>query len=87
MIIKNHYKITFDITQIIDRHIQIHSQDCVLIHTHTNIVSVILSNVTPLNNMLFNSYFENPTFELHVLYFLTCMPIFMPIGFNLPFNL
>ena len=32
MIIKTHYKITLDITQIIDRHIQIHIQDCVLIY-------------------------------------------------------
>ena len=31
MIIKTHNKITLNITQIIDRHIQMHSQDCVLI--------------------------------------------------------
>ena len=31
---------------------------------------VILSNVIPLNNLLLNSYFENPTVELHVLYVL-----------------
>ena len=29
---------------------------------------VILSNVTPLNNLLLNSYFENLTIALHVLY-------------------
>ena len=29
-----------------------------------------LSNITPLNNLLLNSYFENPTIELHVLYVL-----------------
>ena len=29
---------------------------------------VTLNNVTPLNNLLLNSYFENPTVELHVLY-------------------
>ena len=32
MIIKTHHKITLDITQIIDRHIQIHSQNCVVIY-------------------------------------------------------
>ena len=32
--------------------------------------SVTLSNITPLNNLLYNSYFENPTIELHVLYVL-----------------
>ena len=31
---------------------------------------VILSNVTPLNNLLFNSYFENSFVELHILYIL-----------------
>ena len=31
---------------------------------------VTLSNVTPPNNLLWNSYFENPTVELHVLYVL-----------------
>ena len=31
---------------------------------------VTLSNITPLNNLLLNSYFENPTVELHVLYVL-----------------
>ena len=34
-------------------------------------LGVTLSNVTPLNNLLQNSYFENPTVELHVLYVLT----------------
>ena len=33
-------------------------------------LGVTLSNVTPLNNLLLNSYFENPTVELHVLYVL-----------------
>ena len=32
--------------------------------------SVTLSNVTPPNNLLLNSYFENPTIELHILYVL-----------------
>ena len=31
---------------------------------------VILSNITPPNNLLQNSYFENFTVELHVLYVL-----------------
>ena len=31
---------------------------------------VTLSNITPLNNLLLNSYFENSTVELHVLYVL-----------------
>ena len=31
---------------------------------------VTLSNVTPPNNLLSNSYFENPTVEFHVLYVL-----------------
>ena len=31
---------------------------------------VILSNVIPLNNLLFNSYFENSVVELHILYIL-----------------
>ena len=30
--------------------------------------SVALSNVTPLNNLLLNLYFENLTVELYVLY-------------------
>ena len=29
---------------------------------------VTLSNVTPPNNLLWNSYFENLTVELHVIY-------------------
>ena len=29
--------------------------------------NVTLSNVTPLNNLLLNSYFKNSTIELHVL--------------------
>ena len=31
---------------------------------------VTLSNVTPLNNLLLSSYFENLTVKLHVLYVL-----------------
>ena len=31
---------------------------------------VILSNVTLSNNLLYNSYFENSTVKLHVLYVL-----------------
>ena len=41
------------------------------------ILSVTLSNVTPPNNLLLNSYFENLTVGLHVLYVKTCMPIFI----------
>ena len=29
--------------------------------------SITLSNVIPLNNLLLNSYFKNPTDKLHVL--------------------
>ena len=32
---------------------------------------ITLSNVTPPNNLLLNSYFENSTIELHILYVLT----------------
>ena len=31
---------------------------------------VILSNITPSNNLLLNLYFENPTVELYFIYFL-----------------
>ena len=31
---------------------------------------ITLSNVTPVNNLLLNSYFENSTVELHILYVL-----------------
>ena len=31
------------------------------------ILGVILNSVTPLNNLLLNSYFKNSTIELHVL--------------------
>lgn len=34
------------------------------------ILNATLSNITPLNNLLLNSYFKNPTIELHVLYVL-----------------
>ena len=34
------------------------------------ILGITLSNVTPLNNLLLNSYFENLTVELYVLYVL-----------------
>ena len=78
MIIKTHYKITLDITQKIDRHIQIHSQDCDLLYIYIYIymgwirviLHVTLSNVKPPNNLLFNSYFENSTIKLYVLYVL-----------------
>ena len=30
--------------------------------------NVTLSNITLPNNLLLNSYFENPTIELHILY-------------------
>ena len=33
-------------------------------------LDVILSNITPPNNLLLNKYFENPTVELHVIYVL-----------------
>ena len=33
-------------------------------------VNNLLLNVTPTNNLLLNSYFENPTVGLHVLYVL-----------------
>ena len=33
-------------------------------------LGVILSNITPLNNLLLNSYFENSIIELHILYIL-----------------
>ena len=33
-------------------------------------LNVTLNNITPLNNLLLNSCFENPTIELHVLYVL-----------------
>ena len=41
MIIKTHHKITFDITQIIDRHTQIYSQDYVLIY-----IQILTSKMT-----------------------------------------
>ena len=47
---------------------------------------VILSNITPPNNLLFDSYFENPTVELHVLYVLNMHANFMSIRCNLPFD-
>ena len=48
-------------------------------HTHTHIyigwvqvtLGVTLSNITLPNNLLLNSYFENPIVELHVLYVLS----------------
>ena len=49
--------------------------------------SVTLSNVTPTNNLLLNSYFENFTIRLYILYVLTCMPIFIPIRCYLLFDL
>ena len=43
---------------------------CVCVGWVQGTLSVTLSNVTPPNNLLLNSYFENPTVELHVLYVL-----------------
>ena len=37
---------------------------------------VTLNNITPHNNLLLNSYFENPTIELHVLYVFKMHAIF-----------
>ena len=48
---------------------------------------VILKNITPPNNLLSNSHFANPTVDYKLYMFLACMPIFMPIGYNLPFDL
>ena len=48
--------------------------------------SVTLSNITPPNNLLFDSYFENSTVELHVLYVLNMHANFMSIRCNLPFD-
>ena len=31
-------------------------------------LGVTLSNITLLNNLLFNSYFKNPSVNLHILY-------------------
>ena len=50
-------------------------------------LDVILKNVTLTDNLLLNSYFENPTIGSQFLFFLTCMPILMPIGCNLLFDL
>ena len=53
------------------------------------ILGVTLSNVTPSNNLLYNSYFENLIVELRDMFymFLTFMLIFISIGCYLPFNL
>ena len=50
--------------------------------------SVTLNNVTPPNNLLYNSYFENLIVELHDMFymFLTFMLIFMSIGCYLLFD-
>ena len=47
---------------------------------------VTLSNITPSNNLLLNSYFENLTIRLYILYVLTWMPIFIPIRCYLLFD-
>ena len=44
MIIKIHNQITFDINQIIDRHIQMHNQECVLINIQILTLKIINSN-------------------------------------------
>ena len=41
---------------------------CVCVCWIQVIHSITLNNVTPPNNLLWNSYFENLTVELHVLY-------------------
>ena len=43
---------------------------CVCVGWVQGTPGVTLSNVTPPNNLLLNSYFENPTVELYVLYVL-----------------
>ena len=43
---------------------------CVCVCWVQVIPSIILSNVTPSNNLLLDSYFENSTVELHILYVL-----------------
>ena len=45
-----------------------------------------LSNVTPLNNLLLNSYLKIQLLNYTFLMFLTCISIFMPIGCNLQFD-
>ena len=50
-------------------------------------LDVTLKNVAPTNNLLLNSYFEIQPLDQIFYMFLTCMPIFMPIGCNLPFDL
>ena len=47
---------------------------------------VTLNNVIPPNNLLLNSFFENPMLNYMFYMFLTCMPIFMPIRCNLPID-
>ena len=47
---------------------------------------VTLRNVTPLNNLLLNSYFEIQSLNYMFYMFLTCMAIFIPTGCNLPFD-
>ena len=41
-----------------------------LMQVTAGVTTVTLSNVTPSNNLLLDSYFENHTIELHVLYIL-----------------
>ena len=50
-------------------------------------LDVTLKNVTLIDNLLLNSYFENPTIGSHFLYGLNMQANFMSIGFNLPLDL
>ena len=50
---------------------------------NTLLGGVTLSNVTPSNNLLWNSYFENPTVELYVI---NKHANFMSIGYYLSFD-
>ena len=45
------------------------------------------SNITLLNNLLLNSYFENPTVGFHAIYVLNMHANFHVNRCNLPFNL
>ena len=61
------------------------------LYIHTNWIQVTfeitLSNITPLNNLLLNSYFENIIVGLPVLYVFNMHAHFMPIKRYLPFEL
>ena len=47
---------------------------------------VTLSNITLPNNSLYNSYFENPIVELHILYVVNILANFMLIRCYLLFD-